>query len=210
MTKKEALSIVFACADAYQENLVDRMLLLVTTDKQKRVLCTEVSFDASNYLHLTGFKLTHGNMSANNFYDLCLDRRLTERDFEFAADGTTILKMRVLPGVMKKNLSARMLGDYNGLGPRLYTDKIAGSTGACIGFIASGRRGRYVPNTMLEGDVRSLTKSADRIVAIYRKRKGDERYVEIVYVAKKVDWSKISLPEEYSYLSLPQNDCEKR
>lgn len=203
MTKKEALSIVFACADAYQENLVDRTLLFVTTDKHKRVRCTEVSFDASNYLHLTGFKLTHSSMSANNFYDLCCDRRLTERDYEFAADGTTVMKMRVLPSVINKNLSARMLGDYNGQGPRLYTDKIAGSISACIGFVASGKRGRYVPNTMLEGDIRTMTYSADRIIATYRKRKGEERYSEIVYAAKKVDWNRIVLPEEYAYLPIP-------
>ena len=38
MTKKEALSIVFACAPLYKENLVDKSLLFITTDKHKSVL----------------------------------------------------------------------------------------------------------------------------------------------------------------------------
>ena len=57
MTKKEALSIVFACAPLYKENLVDKSLLFITTDKHKSVHCLEVTFDISNFLHMTGFKL---------------------------------------------------------------------------------------------------------------------------------------------------------
>ena len=37
MTKKEALSIVFSCAPLYKENLVDKSLLFITTDKHKSV-----------------------------------------------------------------------------------------------------------------------------------------------------------------------------
>lgn len=200
MTKKEALSVVFSCATLYQDNLVGRTLLFVSMDKHKHVHCIEVSFDASNYLHLTGFKLRHSAISANNFFDRCCDRRLAEDDFDFASDGTTEMKMRVLPSVVNKNLSAKMLGEYNGRGPRLYTDKLAGSISACIGFVATGSSGRYVPNTMLEGDIRTMTNGADRIIATYRKKSSEERYSEIVYLAKKVDWSKITLPDEYSYL----------
>ena len=63
MTKKEALQIVFSCAASYKENLAGRSLLFVTTDKHKTVRCLEVSFDGSNFLHMTGFKL---NKSGNS------------------------------------------------------------------------------------------------------------------------------------------------
>ena len=128
MTKKEALSIVFACAPLYKENLVDKSLLFITTDKHKSVHCLEVTFDISNFLHMTGFKLRKPSINARHFFNLCYDKRLTEADFEFSADGTTEMKMRVLPSLMKKNLSAKMLGDYNMSQPKLYTDKIAGSS----------------------------------------------------------------------------------
>ena len=102
MTKKEALQIVFSCAASYKENLAGRSLLFVTTDKHKTVRCLEVTFDGSNFLHMTGFKLNKKEISANNFFSMCCDKRLSESDFEFAADGTTEMKMRVLPGLVQK------------------------------------------------------------------------------------------------------------
>ena len=102
MTKKEALSIVFACAPLYKENLVDKSLLFITTDKHKSVHCLEVTFDISNFLHMTGFKLRKPSINARHFFNLCYDKRLTEADFEFSADGTTEMKMRVLPSLMKR------------------------------------------------------------------------------------------------------------
>ena len=204
MTKKEALQIVFSCAASYKENLAGRSLLFVTTDKYKTVRCLEVTFDGSNFLHMTGFKLNKKEISANNFFSMCCDKRLSESDFEFAADGTTEMKMRVLPGLVQKHLSAKMVGDYNLSQPKLYTDKLAGSVGACMGFVRNGGKGRFVPNTVLEGDIRSMVKgSADRIVITYRKQRGDALYTEIVYTAKKIDWTALTLPEEYQYLPLP-------
>ena len=135
---------------------------------------------------------------------MCCDKRLSESDFEFAADGTTEMKMRVLPGLVQKHLSAKMVGDYNLSQPKLYTDKLAGSVGACMGFVRNGGKGRFVPNTVLEGDIRSMVKgSADRIVITYRKQRGDALYTEIVYTAKKIEWTALTLPEEYQYLPLP-------
>lgn len=205
MTKKEALSIVFACAPLYKENLVDKSLLFVTTDKHKNVHCLEVTFDIGNFLHMTGFKLRNPSISARHFFSLCYDKRLAESDFDFVPDGTTEMKMRVLPSLMKKNLSAKMLGDYNMSQPKLYTDKIAGSLSACMGFVRNGGTGRFVPNTVLEGDIRSKVHRADRIILTYRKKRGEEFYSEIVFTAKKVDWEKLILPDEYCYLPLPQD-----
>ena len=87
MTKKEALSIVFSCAPLYKENLVDRSLLFITTDKHKNVHCLEVTFDIGNFLHMTGFKLRKSGINARHFFNLCYDKRLTEADFDFSADG---------------------------------------------------------------------------------------------------------------------------
>ena len=145
MTKKEALSIVFACAPLYKENLVDKSLLFITTDKHKSVHCLEVTFDISNFLHMTGFKLRKPSINARHFFNLCYDKRLTEADFEFSADGTTEMKMHVLPSLMKKNLSAKMLGDYNMSQPKLYTDKIAGSLSACMGLSGIAVKGVSFP-----------------------------------------------------------------
>ena len=44
-TKKEALAIVFAAADAYQKNLIDHSLLFLCMDKPNRTYCVAVTFD---------------------------------------------------------------------------------------------------------------------------------------------------------------------
>lgn len=73
----------FSCAPLYKENLVDRSLLFITTDKHKNVHCLEVTFDIGNFLHMTGFKLRKSGINARHFFNLCYDKRLTEADFDF-------------------------------------------------------------------------------------------------------------------------------
>ena len=58
----------------------------------------------------------------------------------------------------------------------------------------------YVPNTVLEGDIRGYVTDLRTIVATFKKSVGDPRYTEIVRSGKKVDWSRIRFPDEYAYL----------
>lgn len=201
--KKEALSVVFNCAAAYQQNFINKSLLFVFTDKHKHVNCLEVTFDASNFQHLTGFVTDPEKISSTDFFNRCLDKRLSIRDFEFDSDGTTPLKMRALPVLMRKDLSANLIGDYNMQQPKLYTEKAVGGVKACMGFVRNDGVGRYVPNTVLEGDVRQKVNTADRIIATFRKSRTDEKYSECIHLAKDIDWSKIQVPAEYAYLPLP-------
>lgn len=208
-TKEQAVSIVTLCAKAYQENLANRTLLFVCMDKHKRISCIELSFDASNYMHLTGLKpisVVDGNgtarkLSATDFYSKCLDGKLSVQDFDFAKDGTTTLKLDVLPFVINKNLSANMIGDYNSGNPKLYTEKLVGGVKACVGFVLTEPSRKYVPNTVIKVDIRDYATSTTRVIAVLRKRKTDNLYKEITYKAKKIDWSSIKLPNGFEYLS---------
>lgn len=207
-TKKEAISIVVSCAEAYRNELEGRSILLLCTDKHKNLIDVEFTFAAENYLHLTGLKVkgrypntegaepTEGveELTAKDFYRRCLAHKLSANDFEMAEDGTTDMKLDVLPSLICKNLSASMVGDFNGQKPKLVTDKLAGGVKACIGFVKDGS-GVFVPNTVLKEDIRFLINGALRVVAVLRKRTNEQAYEEITYVAKKVDWERISPPE---------------
>ncbi len=212
-TKAQAISIVVNCAEQYRENLANKNLLFICQDKHKKITAVEFSFDASNFLHLTGLKVkkprhhtsgTGDTISAKEFYEKCLAHRLSVNDFEFAKDGTTQLKLEILPRLISKNLSATMIGDYNSRNPKLVTDKLAGSVAACMGFVPTGPTDRYVPNTVLKVDIRDYISNQVRVIAVYRKPMDAERYEEATYFAKKIDWNAVSYPEQYSYLPKPE------
>ena len=215
-TKQDAIRIATSCARKYEEELMDRILLFICQDKHRRTSYIEFSFNRWNFMHLTGLKVNrHGgsletdkdeNIAANDFFDKCLNHKLSPDDFEFSQDGTTHLKLDVLSGLLCKNLSASMIGEYNSAKPRLYTEKLAGGAKACMGFVIDSVSGQYVPNTVLKEDLRDNVRDYRRVIAVYRKRKGDKEYHELTYKAKKVDWSEVTYPDELSYLTVQKPD----
>lgn len=216
-TKKDAIRIVTSCAKKYRDELDGNTLMFVCSDKHSAISCFSFSFRPENFMHLTGLKtiqtkaeLRNANekterISAADFYRKCLHHKLSPRDFEFSDDGTTDLKLDVLPSVINKNLSAKMIGDYNSSKPLLYTEKLAGSSTACVGFKKDAATGLFLPNTVLKEDLRSNVRGYVRVIAVYRKKQSDEIYQELTYAAKKVDWGRIKLPAPFAYLRLPEN-----
>lgn len=210
--KNSVLKIIFKAADDYEKNLRDHNLLFVCHDKHKKISFLEVEFNASNFLHLTGVKissyfkksLTSKNEFANKFYEKCLERRLSTKDFNFSPDGTTSLKLEVLPALMKKNLSANSIGNLDKYTFKLYTEKIAGSTKGCMGFVNDRKVNKNVPNTVLKSDPKHLSNNIKRIIVTYRKKKSDKEYLEIVYSAKGINWNNIKFPNEIAYLPKPE------
>ena len=183
-TKQQAISIIVDCAAKYEENLNGYQLLFILKDKHKHISFLEVNFYPYNFLHLTGIKLID-NTTAADFYERCLNHKLSPEDFSFASDGTTQLKLEILPQLMKKNISAKMVGDFNGCNPKLYTEKLAGGVKACLGFVKT-HRAEYVPNTVLNTDIRTVSKISQQVIATYRRKRADSSYQELVYKAKKL------------------------
>ncbi|MCC8098097.1 MAG: PBECR4 domain-containing protein [Eubacterium sp.] len=213
-SKEDAIRIVVSCAENFKKELEDRTLLFFCMDKHKNISYIEFSFFFYNFLHLTGLTPTKefisetgsvtGRISAVRFYEKCLDHRLKTMDFEFSDQGTTPLKLDVLPLVISKNLSANMIGNFSSPHPKLYTEKIAGGTKAYIGFIKDAVSHTYVPNTVVKEDLRKNVADYVRIIAAYRKKTDDSEYSEIVYTAKKIDWDKVNFPDKFTYLQKPK------
>lgn len=200
-TKQEAIKVITDCAVKYCTELLNKKLLFVLQDQHKGISIVEVSFFGRNFLHLTGLVINKNNVSANSFLKKCKMKKLSPRDFEFRKDGTTEMKLNVLPMLISKDLSAKMIGDYNNYGFSLYTEKLAGNVKGCIGFRVDSISKQLVPNTILNCDIRKCTiDSRGQVIATLRKNYNSEKYAEVVYKAKKVDWSQIELPDEYLYL----------
>ncbi|MCD8307113.1 MAG: PBECR4 domain-containing protein [Clostridia bacterium] len=227
IVKKQALQIVTRCAEEYEKELnkiigISCLYAWISTIKFPTM---RFFFVPLFFLHLTGFKLRNwtGYIQGNNdssstdqqddyampayiFYNRCLQHRIGTDDFDFADENYTNQKLEVLPSVLNKNLSANMIGNYDSSHPLLYTEKLIGGVKACIGFIKRESDGMYIPNTVMKTDLRKITTSYVRIIATYRKDVTDTQYSEIVYSAKKIDWSKVQFSKEYAYLPKPTQE----
>ena len=209
-SKEDAIRIVVECAEKYRNELDQRSLLFLCLDKHRKLYPYEFYFNGYNFLHLTGLRvhktltvddeIGSSVLSAESFYQKCLSHRLSQTDFEFAEDGTTPLKLDVLPALLTKNLAASMIGDYNYNKPRLYTEKLAGGVKACVGFTIDEITGHLVPNTVLKEDIRNNVQSWVRVVAVFRKPISATKYEEITYLAKNIEWKDQTMPEPFRYL----------
>jgi hypothetical protein len=142
----------------------------------------ETYFTRANFLHLTG---VNTKLSPGQFFNQCLNNALNTDDFEFRKDGTTALKLQMLPHILKPKQHYKMIGEYGGNKHFLQKDKLVGGAHACLGFVKSGNF--YVPNTALQEDIRNITRGNARIVLILEKELSNAKYSEITYIAKNVD-----------------------
>jgi len=189
--KREALQILINCASIYKQFLLNKNVLVVTQEKQS-ICYLEISFPRHAYLHLTGVDIDEDKISAKQFFNLCADKKLKLSDFNLKDDGTTRLKLDVLPMLLKINGSIKMLCTYNGDRPKLYTEKLAGNIRGCLGLVQSGNY--YVPNTVLNTDTRDEGTNHQRVLFMMEKGSKDKFYTDIVYIAKKIIIEELNVP----------------
>ncbi|MCL2819338.1 MAG: PBECR4 domain-containing protein [Oscillospiraceae bacterium] len=198
MKKDEAIKILTTCAGQYNKNLANKNVLYIFSGNGK-ISYFESLFLPRHYLHLTGIEIVSENIKSVDFYRLCLKSKLSSSAFTFHKNGTTEMKLSVLPQVMNIHRSAKMIGDYDNKKSILYTEKIIGTITACVGFVRDDRY--YLPNTTLREDIRTITlKPQKRILAIFTKGDKDKRYYNCSYLAKRVSLESIAISDELKQL----------
>lgn len=65
-----------------------------------------------------------------------------------------------------------------------------------MGFKKAANHEFLVPNTILKDDIRKISLSTHRVLSILKKKKNDKLYSEIVYEAKNIQLSHLSIPNE--------------
>ena len=187
MEKKEAIRILSECAKLYKAHLLNKNILIIFDTKDGPAYF-EAVFLPRHFLHLTGVGLTNKTGGSSDFFRKCLSGRLNMADFYLLSDGTTEMKLRVLPQIMQIQRFAKMIGDYDGSKTWLYTEKIAGNVTACMGFVLNDDGKYFSPNTALNEDIRKITnRPQHRILGIYMKNVGESRYTDKCFVAKGVN-----------------------
>ena len=208
MKKEEAYRIILECADQYKTNLVNCHLLFIFQDVGT-VQWLEAICLPRNYRHLTGINLTDNRLKSVDFYEMCIDKKLSPSAFEMKKDGTTKMKLSVLSQVMNIHKTAKMIGNFNAAKSLLVTDKLVGTITACMGFVREHDKSNlYIPNTVLCEDMRNITeKPTMRMLAIFRKPKSVDIYNECTYLAKGVPLDCLLLDNILKQKVMLDNKC---
>ena len=196
MTKKQAIAIICRCAKTYHTYLENNQILFVYRDSNNHSHYTEVQFKPHNFLHFTGVKLRK-DLNVNTFYRYAINSRLNENDFYFDNSSVSELKLQVLDTIMNIDTRARMIGNYNNSKVDLYTEKVAGTVSACLGLIQKGNDNIFIPNSVLNEDIRTLIpKPHGKIYAIFKKKIGESYYTKLTYQKNKLEITRKCLPKE--------------
>lgn len=187
MTKNQIISIVHACACAYDANLRNTQVMFVYLDANNNTCFAEVRFRSHHFLHFTGLTLRKG-LSANQFYNRILHGKLNPNDFSVSNPFLVQRKLKILPSIVNIDHNARMIGDYVGPHLELYTEKVAGTTSACLGFIL--KNDIYIPNTILNEDIRNISQHPPgKIFAIFKRTSTEHYYTKLTYFKKTYTFS---------------------
>lgn len=199
-TKEDARRRVLNCAKQYQQRLLNKKLIIIYREKKDNVIrYIEVVFHERNYQHLTGLELIDkkGNVLRNqsmNFYRKCIENKLSVEELRFKQNGTTQLKLEALPVLMDVTKITKITGNYNNVRPYLFVDKVIGGVNFCLGL--SRDDNVYVPSSALLEDIKRLTEAPSQVLAILEKDVDTDIYSTIKHVAKGLNLSNITLPQE--------------
>lgn len=191
---------VLNCAKQYQQRLLNKKLIIIYREKRDNVIrYIEVVFHERNYQHLTGLELIdkNGDVLHNqsmNFYRKCVENKLSVDELRFKLDGTTQLNLEALPVLMDITKITKITGDYNNIRPYLFVDKVIGGVNFCLGL--SRDDNVYVPSSALLEDIKRLTEAPSQVLAILEKDVDADIYSIIKHVAKGLNLSNITLPQE--------------
>ena len=188
MNKKEIVKTLKESVIQYKENLKDKNFIIVYMDKNK-IKFIEILFLARNFMHLTGVKCNDKNgkcMKANQFYQVCLNNKLSYKDIIIKQDGTIELKLAILSQLINVSRNFKMIGKYNNYKNKLVTEILLGNVNMCLGLTKNTSL-YYVPNTLLKEDIRKIVIKPYPIVAVLKKNLEDKKYKRIIYMNKKID-----------------------
>ena len=197
-TKKEAIRILTMAAKDYKEILEGRNFLFVFRNRAgNSVDYFQTLFLPKNFQHLTGVEYVFNGKVVREpvrFYNDCVDERISIDHIRFREDGTTQLKLVALPRIVNFISSSKMTGLYNGSRPLLAIDRLAGTTNFCLGFTQDGEY--YLPSSCLLEDIRDLANKPSQVLAVMSKKSDEPIYKNIRYVAKKLPFDKLQIPDD--------------
>ena len=173
---------LFCSSDEYclQRELNNKHFKIIY-QKEKNTEEKVVGFRNMNYLHLTGVKT---KLSAQQFYEACINGKLSERDFEIDKKGKVQQKIAVLPYLPKLLYGRCMIGNFINSGIMIRADYFVGDMRAIISVGFKEGETADIPVTLYNEDVRKLSHPTCKVLEIRCKRFNEAEYSLCTYSCK--------------------------
>jgi len=194
--KKSAITIITTAAQNYKNYLQDKNFLIIYQNKQKTET-VQVGFRDNHFLHLTGVKT---NLSAQRFYEKCLNHKLSEQEIELDKQGKSQQKLTVLPFLHELLYHNCMIGTFINSGIYIKADYFIGNTKAVlsVGF-RSGSKTDF-PVTLYREDIRKLAHPTNKVLAIFVKDFHQSLYTKHIYLSKGYNINKLPISNDVKML----------
>ena len=175
--KERVKNIAVDCSIKYRDNLCNYEYLVISeafTDKY----CI-IRAEADNYMHLIGVS---SQLSAQEFYQKCIDSTLTENDFDFnknkqsekSVKGSVREKIVALPSFCDMFTKADLRCQQDFSKGKVKCSFASASDKFTIGFVQEGRPKSLMKNNQLNNN------TSQPIIAVVRKDKGTSNFTEVV------------------------------
>ncbi len=197
----ETARIAVSAAKQYRQHFAGSQLLFVATDKHKHVFSLEVSFPASAFQSLTGLTATDLTWSAQTFFNACMDSHLKDSAITIPEGRFPQQKLRALrQAFVQPDLSIRRIGNWKSGHPLLLPSEQTGKPQWALGIRDFTGSGGYIPDELLEGDVRWRVRDCYWVIATYRRACGEPRYAQRLYQAERIPYSRLIYPDNWGDL----------
>ena len=194
-TKKESATIISNGAKLFEKNFLNKNFLIIYKDNANAYNSNETIARSGNFLHLTGVDT---DLSSIVFFEKAKNSKLADDDYILTPNSDVMKKLAVMKEAMEFAHNAKMTGYFSPMSSgNLYTEVLVGNVRFSLGFvqdrITDGKY--YVPNTLLNGDVKDFVGTAYPIEAIFEKSDSEDLYSHLVHISKKnQDKGILSLP----------------
>ncbi|MBO4900794.1 MAG: hypothetical protein J5509_10955 [Lachnospiraceae bacterium] len=198
--RRKAIKTVIEAASNYERFLNNKSFLIVYKT-EKGIEYVDVVFRSWHFLHLTGLKT---KLSAKQFYETCLENKLSEKDLIFDNSGKAEQKLKVLPYLHDLLYHNCMIGEFINSGVMIQADYFVGDTKLILSLGFRRESNRDVPVTLYAGDVRKLTNPTNKVLAIFVRSFSEEIYNNNSYISKDTVIEDLDLPKDL--VLIPDND----
>lgn len=185
-TKEAAKGILFAGVAKYKEKLSDRQFLLIYNNTvSKDINSTVVMFKSTNFKHLTGVVTELG---AARFFRICLDKRLSTKQFEFDKLGNVQRKLKVLLLMPDIFYGRCWIGESINNDIYINADYYIGDTRCVLSVGIRKTQAGDVPVTLKNQSIREVVKKERKVLAIASRPIDDKSAPwQITYCEKDFD-----------------------